>query len=95
MFSNKDIQFIHEPARLQLILCLDSINKADFNFLRNATQLSKGNMSIQMGKLKEKGLVTIEKMIKNNKSYTVYQITSEGKKTLAAYKKEILKILGH
>lgn len=94
MFSNDILQFIHEPARLKLILSLDSIEKADFNFLRNATKLSKGNLSIQMGKLKDKGLVTIEKMFKNNKSYTVYQITPEGKQTLVTYKKEINDILG-
>ncbi len=93
MFSDEYAQLNHEPARLQLMLCLAGVHKADFTFLINATGLSKGNLSVQMSKLKDIGLITIEKMIKNNKSYTVYRITAAGRDVLARYKQEILSIL--
>ena len=93
MFSNGHVQFIHEPARLQLLLSLACVKQTDFTFLLNSTGLSRGNLSVQMSKLKDKELVTINKMFKNNKSYTVYEITPRGRKTLKRYKKEILAIL--
>ena len=93
MFEDELLGFIHEPARLVLLLNLAAVKKSDFVFLLNSTKLSRGNLSVQMSRLEEKGLVTIEKMIKNNRPCTLYRLTPMGKKALRRYKKQMLSML--
>ncbi len=93
MFDDKLVQFIHEPARLILLTHLVSMKKADFAFLLNCTNLSRGNLSVQMTRLEEKGLVAIEKMFKDNRPCTMYQITRSGRNALKRYKKAMLDLL--
>lgn len=93
MFQDELLAFIHEPARLVLLLNLAAVRNADFVFLLNSTKLSRGNLSVQMSRLEEKGLVTIEKIVKDNRSCTLYQLTPSGKKTLRQYKNQMLSML--
>ena len=93
VFQDDVLSFIHEPARLVLLLNLASVKQADFVFLLNRTGLSRGNLSVQMSRLEEKGLVTIEKMIRDNRPCTLYRLTASGKKALKGYKKRMLNLL--
>lgn len=93
MFDDKLVLFIHEPARLILMTHLASVKKADFAFLLNCTNLSRGNLSVQMTRLEEKKLVTIEKMFKDNRPCTMYQITRSGRNVLKRYKKSMTGLL--
>lgn len=93
LFQDELLAFIHEPARLVLLSHLAAVKKTDFVFLLNSTELSRGNLSVQMSRLEEKGLVTIEKVIKNNRPCTLYQLTLLGKKALRRYKKQMLNLL--
>lgn len=93
IFEDELALFIHEPARLLLLTNLAAVKKADFVFLLNATGLSRGNLSVQMSRLEEKGLVAIEKMIKENRPCTVYQITRSGRAVLRRYKQMMMQLL--
>ncbi len=93
MFENELLAFIHEPARLVLLSNLAAVKKADFVFLLNSTALSRGNLSVQMRRLEEKGLVSIEKMIKGKRPCTLYQLTRTGRKALSKYKTHMLNML--
>lgn len=93
IFDDELTMFIHEPARLLLLTNLAAVRKADFVFLLNATGLSRGNLSVQMSRLEEKGLVSIEKMIKENRPCTVYQITRLGRAVLKRYKQSMMELL--
>lgn len=86
MFDDELLTFIHEPARLILLTHLAAVKKTDFVFLLNATGLSRGNLSVQMSRLAERDLVKIEKVIKENRPCTFYQLTPAGRKALRAYK---------
>ncbi len=94
MFDDALLLFIHEPARLVLLTTLAAVKKADFVFLLNSTELSRGNLSVQMNRLQEKGLATMEKMFAGNRPRTVYQITPVGRRALKHYKKRMLDLLG-
>ena len=48
--------FLHEPARLRLLVFLSVLERADFMFLLRQSGFSKGNLSVQMTKLEEAGL---------------------------------------
>lgn len=93
MFDHELLTFIHEPARLVLLAHLATVKKTDFVFLLNATGLSRGNLSVQMSRLAERELVTIEKVIKENRPCTYYQITPTGRKALKRYKEEMMGLL--
>lgn len=93
VFEDELVAFVHEPARLVLLANLATVKRADFAFLLNSTELSRGNLSVQMSRLEEKGLVTIEKVIKDNRPCTFYQLTKAGRNVLRKYKSRMLDIL--
>lgn len=93
MFKGEHSGFIHEPARLQLMLYLGTVREVDFVFLLNATGFSKGNLSVQMRKLAARGLIAINKSFENNKPLTVYKITRVGAKALKQYRQDMRRLL--
>jgi len=84
---------LHEPARLRLLAFLAVVKRADFTYLLKLTGMSKGNLSVQMNKLGDAGLVQIEKSFAGKRPRTVYQLTREGRDALRAYKKNLTIIL--
>jgi DNA-binding MarR family transcriptional regulator len=84
---------LHEPARLRLLAFLAVVKRADFTYLLKLTGMSKGNLSVQMSKLGDAGLVQIEKSFAGKRPRTVYQLTSKGRDALRAYKKNLTTIL--
>ena len=85
--------FLHEPARLRLLAFLSVLKRADFVYLLRQSGLSRGNLSVQMGKLSDAGLVRIEKSFVDNKPRTAYALTADGKRALRAYKREMAALL--
>jgi DNA-binding transcriptional ArsR family regulator len=78
-------RLIHEPARLAILTVLSACRSADFLFLLRATGLSKGNLSVQISRLEEAGLVTVEKRIKKKKTLTTISLTRTSRNELARY----------
>lgn len=76
---------IHEPARLAILTVLSSCASADFLFLQKTTGLSKGNLSVQLTRLEEAGLVYIDKTFRGKKTLTTAELSSEGKRQLDDY----------
>ena len=84
---------LHEPARLRLLVFLSVVKRTDFTYLLKLTGMSKGNLSVQMTRLANADLVTIEKSFQGNRPRTVYELTSAGRKALKTYKKNMQTIL--
>ena len=78
-------RLVHEPARLAILTVLSSCRSADFLFLHNATGLSKGNLSVQLSRLEEAGLVKSEKIIRKKKTHTTISLTRSGATAFARY----------
>jgi DNA-binding transcriptional ArsR family regulator len=76
---------IHEPARLAIMTVLASCAAADFLFLQRVTGLSKGNLSVQLSKLEESGLVTIHKEIVFRKTRTTVRLSEQGMREVEEY----------
>ena len=85
---------LHEPARLRLLAFLSVVKRTDFTYLLKLSGMSKGNLSVQMSKLGDAELVSIEKSFQDNRPRTVYQLTAAGREALRAYKKNMTTILG-
>ena len=82
-------RIIHEPARAAIMAVLYGVASADFNFLLQATQLTKGNLSVHARKLQAVGYVEIKKSFRDNYPHTEYQLTREGRKAFKTYVKQL------
>jgi DNA-binding transcriptional ArsR family regulator len=76
---------VHEPARLAILTVLSSCEEADFLFLERATKLSRGNLSVQLTRLEDAGVIEIEKRIEHKRTLTTAKLTVRGRRTLNAY----------
>lgn len=84
---------IHSPARLMILSCLAVIKEADFTFLLNQTGLTRGNLSINLGKLEEAGFVSIKKAFINKMPRTLIRLTAKGRRALASYAGQMQQVI--
>ena len=82
-------KLIHEPARLAILSALSQVDAVDFNYLRMALGLSRGNLSSHMTKLSDAGYVAVSKQFVGNTPNTTYCITPEGTQALGEYWKQL------
>jgi DNA-binding transcriptional ArsR family regulator len=78
---------IHEPARLMIVALLAAVKEADFQYLHQATGLTKGNLSAHLSKLEEAGYVAIEKSFRGKYPLTICRLTERGKEVLNDYRR--------
>ena len=80
---------IHEPARLMVVALLAAVEEADFQYLRQTTGLTQGNLSTHLSKLEEAGYVAIEKTFRGKYPLTIGRLTKRGREALDNYRKVI------
>ena len=83
---------VHQRARLGILAILNETTKADFGYLKDALELTDGNLSRHMTVLEDAKLVDVEKGYEGKRPRTWVKITKLGKKALA-YEIESLKTL--
>jgi DNA-binding MarR family transcriptional regulator len=69
---------LHSQLRLAIISLLIGMESAEFNYLLEKTGASKGNLSIQITKLKDEGYIEVIKSFRNNYPLTNCFITKKG-----------------
>lgn len=84
---------IHEPARLAIVAVLAACDAADFVYLRNATQMTQGNLSAHLAKLEEAGYVSIEKRFQGKKPNTLCQLTDAGRSAFKKYRAQVVRFI--
>ena len=67
-----------------------TVETCTFKALLDVTASSKGNLSIQIKKLNEAGLVKIEKYFQKSYPTTDYSITKKGKKSFEEFYKQLI-----
>ena len=77
MFKDLD-PILHSQVRLGIMSILISVKKAEFSFLLENINTTKGNLSFQLSKLKEADYLVIEKSTKGNYPLTLCHITDKG-----------------
>lgn len=93
MLRDEDLLFLHEPARLLLLVTLCSVKEADFMFLLHATELSRVNLSVQLRRLEERGWVRIDKTIRGRRPHTLCRVTAAGRRKLRRYREQVFSTL--
>ena len=76
---------IHQPTRLRIMMLLSGVEAADFNFVRSALGLTKGNISAHISRLEQAGYIKVTKSFQGKIPHTGYRLTAEGKRRLARY----------
>jgi DNA-binding transcriptional ArsR family regulator len=80
---------LHEPARLRILALLAMVESADFMYLLRRTGLSRGNLSVQMSRLTDAGIVDLERTIGGRRARTTYSLTRRGLDALRDYRRTL------
>lgn len=81
---------LHSQLRLAVMSILMNVEEADFTYIKNATNSTAGNLSVQIDKLSSAGYIEVTKKFDGRKPKTTCRITQEGQDAFAAYV-EVLK----
>ncbi|TET47848.1 transcriptional regulator [candidate division TA06 bacterium] len=73
---------IHAPVRLAILTVLMAVKEADFNYLKETTGTTDGNLSTHLTKLEQTKYIKVTKTFVGKKPRTKCSITQKG---LAAY----------
>jgi DNA-binding transcriptional ArsR family regulator len=83
---------LHNQLRLAVMSLLVSLESADFNFILEKTGATRGNLSVQITKLKEAGYIEVTKSFKDNYPNTSCRVSLAG---LAAFEAYVAAIKGY
>ncbi|MEQ1586063.1 MAG: transcriptional regulator [Cyclobacteriaceae bacterium] len=85
---------LHSQLRLGVMSLLISVESAEFTWLREKTNSSAGNLSVQLDKLSEAGYIIIDKSFKGKKPLTTCKITKHGIKAFEEYVNTLKQYIG-
>ena len=76
---------LHSQLRLAVMSILMNVDEADFVYLKDKTDSTAGNLSVQIDKLSSAGYISVEKGFVGKKTRTVCTITDIGRQAFAEY----------
>ncbi len=88
MFKELD-PILHSQLRLAVMSLLIAVKEAEFTYIREKTNATAGNLSVQVQKLKEAGYINVVKQFKDNYPLTTCKITPKGVEAFEAYVKAL------
>lgn len=77
MFKDLD-PILHSQLRLAVMSLLISVKEAEFTYIKEKTNSTAGNLSVQVQKLKDAGYIDVIKEFKDNYPNTKCKITKTG-----------------
>ena len=84
---------LHSQLRLAVMSILMSVESAEFVYLKEKTNATAGNLSVQLDKLSTAGYIEITKSFRDKKPLTTCKITSEGIRAFKKYVEDLEKYL--
>jgi DNA-binding transcriptional ArsR family regulator len=84
MFKELD-PLLHSQLRLAIMSLLIGLESAEFTFIKEKTNSTSGNLSVQLDKLSEAGYLAIDKSFRGKKPVTTCRITKKGIKAFEDY----------
>ena len=92
----KDLDpILHNELRLKIMAALDSLDNADFAYLKSVTKATSGNLSVQLTNLEEAGYIKVTKSGEGRGSHTVCRISPKGTRALQEYQRALLSYFLH
>ena len=93
MFKDLD-PILHSQLRLAVMSLLISVKEAEFTYLKEKTNATAGNLSVQIQKLKDAGYIDVVKQFKDNYPQTICKVTSTGITAFEKYVENLKTYLG-
>ena len=82
----KDLNpILHSQLRLAVMSLLMGVEEADFVYLKEKTEATAGNLSVQIDKLEKAGYIGVRKEFAGRRPHTVCFITPKGHRTFTEY----------
>jgi DNA-binding MarR family transcriptional regulator len=94
MFKELD-PLLHSQLRLAIVSLLMGVDSAEFTFIKDKTNATSGNLSVQIDKLSEAGYISVEKAFKGKKPVTTCRITKAGMKAFEDYVNNLKDYIGN
>jgi DNA-binding transcriptional ArsR family regulator len=76
---------LHERGRLAIVSVLAAAERLPFTELRDALEMTDGNLSVHLQKLEEKGYVAIDKQFVGRRPLTTCRLTRVGRQAFARH----------
>ena len=76
---------LHSQLRLAVISILMSVDEADFVYLKEKTEATAGNLSVQIDELSNAGYIQVKKEFVGKKTRTSCRITEQGREAFEKY----------
>ncbi len=76
---------LHERGRMAIVSVLAAAERLTFTELRDALEMTDGNLSVHLQRLEEKGYVTIDKQFVGRKPQTTCLLTHVGRRAFSSY----------
>ena len=80
---------LHSQLRLAVMSILMNVEEADFVYLKEKTESTAGNLSVQLEKLSNAGYIAVEKGFMGRKTRTVCKITAKGREAFEEYVEDL------
>lgn len=85
---------LHSQLRLAVMSLLLTVKSAEFTYIKEKTEATAGNLSVQLDKLSKAGYIDIEKSFKDRKPLTTCKITRKGVDAFERYVNALKGYLG-
>lgn len=76
---------LHSQLRLAIMSILMNVEEADFVYLKEKTEATSGNISVQLDKLAAAEYIEVKKSFVGRKPRTTCRITNKGKEAIEEY----------
>lgn len=76
---------IHEKGRMAIMALLAASPDLSFTELREALQMTDGNLTTHIRTLQEEGYISVAKSYQNNRPLTTCSLTAAGRKAFGSY----------
>ena len=76
---------LHERGRLAIVSALAAVDSLTFTDLRDALEMTDGNLSVHLQKLEDRGYVAIDKRFVGRRPQTTVCLTRPGRDAFTRY----------
>lgn len=76
---------LHSQLRLAVMSILMCVDEADFVYLKEKTESTVGNLSVQITKLADAEYITVEKSFVGKRPRTTCKVTDKGRAAFESY----------
>ena len=76
---------LHSQLRLAIMSILMNCEQASFVYIKEQTQATAGNLSVQLDKLQAAGYIEMKKSFEGKKPFTTCSVTEQGREAFEDY----------